>query len=107
LSFSPPQLRRLAAAQQPDLPARVDRVFVRYDPNTPGCAVGVAKDGKPLCAQGLRLGESRVPHPVHCYDGDGEWIGRESVHRGGRSCSCSRTASSRSTTTSENMSVDM
>lgn len=41
-----------AAAQQPDLPGRVDRIFARYDRNTPGCAVGLGKDGRALYTQG-------------------------------------------------------
>jgi CubicO group peptidase (beta-lactamase class C family) len=38
----------LVAQQAPDLVPKVDAIFARYDRNTPGCAVGLAKDGKPL-----------------------------------------------------------
>ena len=39
------------AAQQsshPALEAKIDAIFARWTPETPGCAVGVAKDGTPL-----------------------------------------------------------
>lgn len=39
-------------AQQPDLPAKVDRVFARFDHDTPGCAVGLGKDGRALYTHG-------------------------------------------------------
>jgi CubicO group peptidase (beta-lactamase class C family) len=51
-------------AQMPaDLPARIDKVFARFDQTSPGCAVGLAKDGKPLYARGYGLAnlEYRVP----------------------------------------------
>ena len=36
-------------AQQPvDLGPKVDAIFARFDRNTPGCGVGLSKDGKPL-----------------------------------------------------------
>ena len=47
-----------------DLPAKIDRVFARFDrPESPGCAVGVAKDGKTLYAHGYGSAnlEYRVP----------------------------------------------
>jgi CubicO group peptidase (beta-lactamase class C family) len=40
------------AAQEPDLPSRIDSIFARYDRSTPGCVVGVAKDGRTLYTQG-------------------------------------------------------
>ncbi|HEU4587041.1 MAG TPA: serine hydrolase domain-containing protein [Gemmatimonadales bacterium] len=40
------------AAQEPDLPSRIDQIFARYDRNTPGCTVGLAKDGRTLYTQG-------------------------------------------------------
>ena len=51
------------SAQQPDLPAKVDRIFTRFDRSTPGCAVGLGKDGKPLYLQGFGSAnlEYRVP----------------------------------------------
>jgi CubicO group peptidase (beta-lactamase class C family) len=53
-----------ATAQRPaDLPARIDQVFAHFDQTTPGCAVGVAKDGRPLYTHGYGLAnlEYRVP----------------------------------------------
>src|SRR4051794_13972748 len=54
------------AAQQPpaDLATRVDRVFAGFDRQTPGCGVGLAKDGKPLYTQGYGAAnlEYRVPN---------------------------------------------
>ena len=44
-----------ATAQAPslaDLPSRVDRVFARFDRTTPGCGVGLAKDGRTLYTHG-------------------------------------------------------
>jgi CubicO group peptidase (beta-lactamase class C family) len=44
-----------AAAQQsvpPDLPARIDQIFARFTAATPGCGVGLAKDGRPLYIHG-------------------------------------------------------
>src|SRR5437762_12991522 len=43
------------AAQQnvpADLSARIDQIFSRFTPATPGCVVGLAKDGKPLYVHG-------------------------------------------------------
>lgn len=40
------------AAQSADLGAKVDAIFARYDRNTPGCGVGVAKNGTPLLIKG-------------------------------------------------------
>jgi CubicO group peptidase (beta-lactamase class C family) len=41
------------AAQQPgDLAPKVDAIFARFGRNTPGCGVGLAKDGKPLLIKG-------------------------------------------------------
>ncbi len=53
----------IAGAQQPELAARVDRVFARFDRSTPGCAVGLGKDGKALYTQGYGSAnlEYRVP----------------------------------------------
>ena len=53
----------VAMAQQPDLGARVDGIFARFDRGTPGCAVGLAKDGRPLYVQGYGSAnlEYRVP----------------------------------------------
>ena len=40
------------AAQEPDLPSRIDQIFARYDRNAPGCVMGVAKDGRTLYTHG-------------------------------------------------------
>ncbi len=51
-------------AQGPSgLPARIDQVFARFDQTTPGCAVGLGKDGHPLYTHGYGLAnlEYRVP----------------------------------------------
>jgi CubicO group peptidase (beta-lactamase class C family) len=47
-----------------DLPAKIDRIFARFDrPESPGCAVGLAKDGKTLYTRGYGSAnlEYRVP----------------------------------------------
>src|SRR4029079_13433695 len=53
-----------AAADPPpaDLGARVDSVFASYTADTPGCAVGVSKDGKEVLARAY--GSARPPHGV-------------------------------------------
>jgi CubicO group peptidase (beta-lactamase class C family) len=50
-------------AQQSDLPARIDRIFARFDRTTPGCAVGLGKDGRALYTQGYGSAnlEYRIP----------------------------------------------
>lgn len=42
----------LAAQQAGDLGPKIDAIFARFDRNTPGCGVGLAKDGKPLFVKG-------------------------------------------------------
>ncbi|MEP6763475.1 MAG: serine hydrolase domain-containing protein [Gemmatimonadaceae bacterium] len=39
-------------AQSNDIPARVDKIFARFDRNTPGCAVALGKDGRALYTHG-------------------------------------------------------
>jgi CubicO group peptidase (beta-lactamase class C family) len=39
-------------AQQPDLTPKIDAIFARFDRNTPGCGVGLAKNGMPLLTKG-------------------------------------------------------
>jgi CubicO group peptidase (beta-lactamase class C family) len=56
----------VAAAQDAPLAARVDRIFARFDRNTPGCAVGLAKDGKPLYTQGY--GSANLEYHVPLTD---------------------------------------
>src|SRR5215216_5023200 len=44
-----------SSAQQPvpaELSKRVDQIFARFDRKTPGCGVGLAKDGRTLYSQG-------------------------------------------------------
>lgn len=38
-----------------DLPSRVDRIFARFDNATPGCGVGVSKDGRTLYTHGYGM----------------------------------------------------
>jgi CubicO group peptidase (beta-lactamase class C family) len=47
-----------------DLAARVDRIFARFDNTTPGCGVGLGKDGRTLYTHGYGLAnlEYRVPN---------------------------------------------
>src|SRR5438477_5845341 len=56
-----------ARAQDPsptDLASRVDRIFARFDRTTPGCAVGLGKDGRTLYTHGYGLAnlEYAVPN---------------------------------------------
>src|SRR5438045_9303015 len=58
-----------AAAAQPARPAsnalssRIDRVFAQWDrPGSPGCAVGVSRNGQPLYAHGY--GEANLEYDV-------------------------------------------
>ncbi|MEO5817847.1 MAG: serine hydrolase domain-containing protein [Gemmatimonadaceae bacterium] len=53
-------------AQQPDLPSRIDKIFARFDRNTPGCAVGVAKDGRTLYTHGY--GSANLEYGVPLTD---------------------------------------
>jgi CubicO group peptidase (beta-lactamase class C family) len=53
-------------AQRPipaDLAPRIDKIFARFDQTSPGCAVGLGKDGRPLYTHGYGLAnlEYRVP----------------------------------------------
>lgn len=59
-------LPAVLAAQQPDLPSRIDKIFARYDRNTPGCAVGLGKDGKTLYTQGY--GSANLEYGVPLTD---------------------------------------
>ena len=57
--------QRQSPQQQPpaDLGPRIDRIFARFDAATPGCAVGLAKDGRALFTRGYGAAnlEYRVP----------------------------------------------
>ncbi|MDB4874530.1 MAG: beta-lactamase [Gemmatimonadetes bacterium] len=50
-------LHALAAQQSvpADLPARVDQIFARFTRTTPGCGVGLSKDGRPLYIHGYGM----------------------------------------------------
>jgi CubicO group peptidase (beta-lactamase class C family) len=52
-----------AIAQQPSIGPQVDKVFARFNGNSPGCAVGVAKDDQTLYTHGYGMAnlEYRVP----------------------------------------------
>jgi CubicO group peptidase (beta-lactamase class C family) len=57
----------VALSQDPsptDLATRVDRIFARFDNTTPGCGVGVGKDGRTLYTHGYGMAnlEYRVPN---------------------------------------------
>ena len=45
-----------------DVESKVDAVFAKYTPSTPGCAVGVATNGKPVLARAY--GMSDLEHDV-------------------------------------------
>lgn len=53
-------------AQQPDLAPRVDRIFARFDRSTPGCAVGLGKEGRTLYTQGY--GSANLEYGVPLTD---------------------------------------
>ena len=52
LAFSLIALASALGAQQPDLTPKIDAIFARFDRNTPGCGVGLAKNGTPLLTKG-------------------------------------------------------
>jgi CubicO group peptidase (beta-lactamase class C family) len=54
------------AAQQSDVGPRVDPIFARYTSATPGCAVGLAKDGRTLYAHGY--GSANLEYGVPLTD---------------------------------------
>src|SRR5918993_5136916 len=41
-------LAALVAQSAPSREAQIDTVFARWTSSTPGCAIGVSKDGKPI-----------------------------------------------------------
>ena len=53
----------LAAQTPSNLGPRIDAIFARFDDTSPGCAVGLARDGRPLYTHGYGLAnlEYRVP----------------------------------------------
>lgn len=52
------------AAQQPDLGARIDQIFARFDHSTPGCAVGLGKDGRAVYTHGYGMANLEYGVPV-------------------------------------------
>lgn len=46
-------------SQGADAESKVDAVFAKWTPSTPGCAVGVATNGKPALAKGYGSAELR------------------------------------------------
>jgi CubicO group peptidase (beta-lactamase class C family) len=47
-----------------DLPRRIDAVFARFTQSTPGCAVGLAKDGKTLYTHGYGMANLEYGVPI-------------------------------------------
>lgn len=55
----------VAAAQSPsDLGPRIDKIFARFDRTSPGCAVGLGKDGRTLYAHGYGLANLEYGVPL-------------------------------------------
>src|SRR3970282_254731 len=53
------------AAQQPNLSAIADTVFARWNStHTPGCAVGVAREGKVLLTRGDGMADLETGTPI-------------------------------------------
>src|SRR3989304_3474805 len=53
------------AAQHPNLPAIADTVFARWNStHTPGCAVGVAREGKVLLTRGYGMADLETGTPI-------------------------------------------
>ena len=50
-------LAATAAAAQPDLTARVDSAFAAYDAQSPGCAIGVAQNGRTLLSRAYGMAD--------------------------------------------------
>jgi CubicO group peptidase (beta-lactamase class C family) len=57
----------VATAQRPapsDLAKRVDQIFAKFGPTSPGCAVGLAKDGQTLYTHGYGLANLEYSVPL-------------------------------------------
>jgi CubicO group peptidase (beta-lactamase class C family) len=54
----------LATETQSGFESRVDRVFAKWSSATPGCAVGVAADGKPALARGYGMADLEHDVPI-------------------------------------------
>jgi CubicO group peptidase (beta-lactamase class C family) len=53
------------SAQQPDLARAADTVFARWNStHTPGCAVGVAREGKVLLTRGYGMADLETGTPI-------------------------------------------
>ena len=66
LALTAPVVLAAQLANASDLPARIDRVFARFGPTSPGCAVGLAKDGKTLYTHGY--GSANLEYGVPLTD---------------------------------------
>jgi len=61
--FSIASAQTPAANAQSDITNRVDQLFTRFDrPDSPGCALGVAKDGKLIYKKGY--GMANLEHDI-------------------------------------------
>ena len=63
------------------LGARIDQIFARFTRTTPGCAVGLAKDGRTLYVHGYGSANLEYGVPQHRQHGVRERVRREAVHR--------------------------
>ena len=54
----------LALAQEPDLGKVADRVFAQWNSESPGCAVGVARNGRTLLARGYGMANLETATPL-------------------------------------------
>ncbi len=54
----------LASQGSPAVESKVDSVFARWNSSTPGCAVGVAVDGKPVLARGYGMADLETDVPI-------------------------------------------
>ena len=64
LTFAALVAAQTSYAQQID-PAAIDKIFARYtEPGTPGCVLGVGRDGKVLYAKGYGLANLEYDVPL-------------------------------------------
>ena len=64
----------LLAGAPADATPQVDRIFSKFTPATPGCAVGVGVDGAPVLARGYGMADLEHDVPITA-----EKIGRAHV----------------------------
>ena len=57
-------LASAAAAQTADKQAQVDRIFAEFNNRTPGCAVGVARNGEAVLQAGYGMADLERSVPV-------------------------------------------